>query len=257
MKRGILTTAAIFAALMFAVNVQADNTFQPASGDWSDGGNWTGGVPADGDHVVIPDGSTCYVDEDGRADSFAVANGGYLIVEPGQTLAIDSNSTVDQDGGIILQGAGSVLQILVSLTISGDGSIVGQDDEARIDIGADSDGTQRTLTSTITIEGALLIQRTSSATVNMTFTNNGIVEANDTDDQLEISPNVVNGTGQWIVSTDPDAKLLFSVSPTSLSGNVTVSDGTLDIDENFETSGTLTQTGGKIDVEKQNYFQAS
>jgi hypothetical protein len=278
MKSRILTTAAIFAALMFVANVSAADKYyyhgqgtpQPWSYDssqgtcywFSDAGHTTQTTkPSSSDVALIE--SNCYVDEDANCVSFAVSSSKYLILENGSgtgyTLRVfgSGTSTIDPNATVQLTQSGSVLQFLDSHTVSGDGKIEGSDPSAEIQIG--NAATARTLTSTTTIEGTLKIEPGDNATATMTFFNNGTVKANGTEDGdvLDVNPDVLGGSGKWWVTTDPDAELQFTKGSTSLTGEFEVNNGTLDVLDNVETTDDLTFDGGEIHVAANKRFVAN
>jgi hypothetical protein len=265
MKRGILTTAAIFAAMMLCAPVTFAAIEWNGDGnneDWSDADNWdSDSVPTSSDDVVFPDAESPYTvsmdgsgggDPKGYARTITVSEDCTLDIEDDTVLEIgdDDGRSSTINGVVRLVADGSVLRFMYSHTVSGSGSITGLHSDAELQI-----TTTETLISTTTINGCLTILPVGGA--GTTFTNNGVVDASTASSTLEIYPTALGaGSGDWRV-TASGATLWFRVGSTSLTGDVAVSDGTLDIDENVETSGDLSQTGGVINVEAGNYFQAS
>jgi hypothetical protein len=277
MKRFMLTGAAIFAAMIFSAAgaMCATVTWDggAATNNWNDANNWSNDtLPTSADDVVLPGNSGTPYDIDMDATAGTGGNEGYartlsihsdarLDIEAGKILEIGNadgqSSTVD--GSIALEGSGSVLRFVYSHSVSsnGNGFIDGNNDAARIDIGDDSDPNNTTLTSTVTISGGLQVVSGPSSTGTMTFVNNGVVEANNGSQILQINPDVVAGSGEWKV-TATDAELNFVTGSTSLTGAVTINaDGTLDIDDHVETTASLTFSNGDIEVAANKRFVAN
>jgi hypothetical protein len=259
MKSRILTTAAVFAAMLILSPTSAGVTTQFTGNndnDWNDAGNWDNGIPTEADRAVIPDTKTCNVDTSpAYADTIEVEEGGTLNIPTSTILVLDNdngptaNSVVN--GTVNLQSSGAILRLIEEdHAISGAGTIVGADPAAKIEIG--TGGSSPRLTSTTTIEGTLQI-------VNGTFFNNGTVEANATTQNyvLEIYPDVLGGSGYWNVTTNAYAELWFRTGSTSLTGQFMVSNGTLDVDDHVETTNNLTFSGGKIEVAANKRFVAN
>jgi phage baseplate assembly protein gpV len=187
-------------------------------------------------------------------DCVDVAATGTLVIDPNTALALNSNGGNNQspiNGAIQLTDSSSALGIIINdHEFTGSGTITGLDPGAKIVIGVGAAAI--TLTSEVDIEGTLQI-------LNGTFINNGTVEANaDTEGYwLEIYPDVLGGSGDWKVTTSAYAELWFRTGSTLLTGNFTVSNGTLNIDENIETTADLTFSGGQIEVAANRRFVAN
>jgi hypothetical protein len=273
MKSRILTAAAAFAAVLMlsvpVVNARDLESNGSGGGDWDDTNSWkdtsTGNPPASkpdaNDSVTIKSGDEIDVDTTPEyADNITVESGGTLDIEGSCTLTLDgsiySTSYVYGSDGVRLQGANSILRFVDrNQTVSGSGEILGVDDEAQIQIGNAGTTITLTLASATTIEGTLHILAGPAASVPMTFINNGTVWANGTD-VLDIDPDVLGGSGKWWVTTS-NAELEFSKGSTSLTGEFTVSNGKLKIQDNVETTDNLTFNGGQIDVTANKRFVAN
>jgi len=180
------------------------------------------------------------------ADGLTIDAGGKLFINNSSgAVVLTGGGTSTVDGRIYLQVSGSELEIdEASHTLEGSGRIIGEHNGARITIQCG-----RTLTSEITIEGALEIRRGTAITPDAlgrgTFVNNGLVHANHgnvNDDTLKLASGTIDdssGATRWQVS-HADAVLWFNVNATGLDGDVTIDAGTLDIDENVDiTPGDL------------------
>jgi len=183
-------------------------------------------------------------------------NGGLINVDHGSGSVVLSGGGASHyirgaNGELRLTLSGSELSITSSATITYTetaGKIEGQDDGAKITVGSGI-----TFTSDINIVGAMQIDATSA-----TFLNHGLVHANR-DGTLKLASGTVDdsdGAVRWQVS-HADAVLWFNVAAGDLEGNFDVSAGTLDIDEDVTTTGSLTHTGGTIDVASGKCFTYS
>jgi hypothetical protein len=271
MKR-ILTTAAIFAAVMICVPAMATVTWDGGASDgkWSSQNNWdTNTVPTPTDDVVLPvmsgkydvsmDGTGVSGTNSGYARTIRVHNNCTLKIEDKKTLQIgDPNDTTDWtsyvNGRIRLESDESIMSFVGSnvhtLNLDdawGSTSIDGLDASSQIQI---ADG--KTLTSYVRIEGKLrIVPSANTATLN----NYGLVSANR-NGILELGSNTILGDdrpsstsdGCWSVE---GGTLQFRRAAT-LVGTFDVQYGTLDIDETLtdNTNGCLTFTGGSINVKE-------
>jgi len=239
----------------------ATKTFTASSGNWSASGNWSGGnLPLTGDDVVINTNSACTYDltsNEPTIKSITVSSGASLTIGSGKDLelASDGASSSALTGNITLTSSTSGIILHDTHTITGSGKIIGQNDGAFITI---ADLTTLTLGSSATIEGNLTIKETSGTA---TFVNQGTVHANATG-TLWVNTRTVDdsSTGLWRVSTansvlrfDPSFSSCHGIGPMSLEGDFTVEAGELDVDcPGFNTSGTLTWTGGTINCATNN-----
>lgn len=257
MKRTILTTAAICAALLLASGANATTYYfhwdSVGSQNFDDANNWytdgcsspstPGAVPTGNDRAVICSGQICNVTASAGVDTVEVC--GTLNIQAGYTLAMDNGSTSNSvvDGTINLLGSGSTLSFTsANHSVSGDGAIDGRHDSAVIAIASGY-----TLTSEITIQGnCQIVPVSGSSTI---FINDGIVHANNAG-TLEVAPDSIgDSSGAWCVSTSASAVLKISTgSAAKHDGDICVSNGTLDINNTFTTAGSLCFAGGTIDV---------
>ncbi|MCH7719811.1 MAG: hypothetical protein IH988_02305 [Planctomycetes bacterium] len=231
------------------------------NGSWDDSASWSDsidgngdcngstGLPTVNDHVIILSGLTC------EADGFG-QNCGDLQVEADAVVNISGNHdlqirppsgdlTSTITGTIYVKDDGSSLSVNNNdHTFDGTGKIVGENSGAEIGLGGNVE-----LTSQITIEGALAIQEPNF--FDATFINQGTVNANASGTLAIIVEDLQDSSAAVWKVTASGAVLKFDIEATVadvLSGDFEVSNGTLDIDgPGFETSGTLTFTGGTID----------
>ena len=275
--KSILTTAAIFAVALFILDVPAasadtkyfyhtEETPQAwSSAYWytdTEGGGSSTTEPDSTDHAIIE--ADCKLSAHEECQSFYVNSSVYLYLADGATGyrldvgdADGRTSTVLQSQGVQLSDDTSVLRFLYSHTVTGGGTLDGQDNGAKIEI-ADSE----TLTSSTTIEGNCQILPVVDAT-STTFLNSGTVHANNPG-TLDLAVDSLDSpSGAWQVSSSSTAILKFSIGSTTMTGIFTVNEGTLDIDDSVDTGGRLIfsksgDTNPKIDVAGSGvYFAAS
>lgn len=277
MKRMTITAVGVIFSLcaVHAALAQTDNTFQVSSGFWDDTTNWDQGhKPQPGERAVIPSSGTCYIgaDDHEEADQFHIE--GVLVIPHNGSLTITEDSTIE--GTISLQGGGQTsrasLLVGADLTITGDGGVIDMVKGSLID----DDGTD---THTLTLAGSCTgsAQRSCSLVVHghghirATLVNDAFVVA-DTDYNcggrggdcfLRLMENSKSGSGYWIAESaggppgwlyveaetsgsgtwllvsDEEAKIKIDAC-TSVSGNVLVTHGIFDVDDDFCTTGVLT-----------------
>jgi hypothetical protein len=280
MKRMLPITAALLAAVFILAPIaQADTlTFReqtetsPGSGvyAWSEPTNWQDtseppqtGVPTTDDRAVIPAGTTCTILATGSdvvADTVSVS--GTLDIQAGRTLTLDNdydnlgggagtdNSAVA--GTIKLKESGSTLAFAEqNHTLSGAGAVVGEHNSAKMTIAS-----SKTLTSTTTIQGRLQIAPASGASSTGFVNDTGGLVLADAAGTLDMQADTVSGAGDWQVSSNGSAVLKFTTGSQSLTGDLSVSTGRLDIADSITTTGTLDFSGGEIDVASGKTFTA-
>lgn len=271
MRSKSILTAAIFAAFFITGSAMAETgTYMSTSaGAWSTPSNWKVDTNNDGtydvpsatvkptaiNHVIIAHNIDVTGNE--AADSLDVQASKILDIQTGNTLTLDGTSRTAHTiaGTVRLAGSGSTFAFTsASQSLSGDGKIEGQDNAARITIADTYD-----LTSNIDVVGSLQIRGLdTSDPPDAGFENNDVVEANRAtdanDNKLVLYSGLITGSGEWKMAT-ADAFLNFAsgikadaTTAPKLTGPFTVSNGTLEIDENVTTTGSLSFSGGKIQV---------
>ena len=104
--------AAAVLLLLAAPLVQADVTWNVASGDWSSADNWSGAaVPTSGDNADIYNGGTATVTQNGEVcNSLSLGGtGGGTLQVTGGSLSISSSALVGVSGsGVFVQSGGAV-----------------------------------------------------------------------------------------------------------------------------------------------------
>lgn len=256
--------------------------------DTNTAGNWDpDGVPGSTDDVIIPACGATFpvtgcpvmnanhtwlalkIERDGSlttgANSLTVKNTGALEVQCGGVLTVNNASgQVSLGGGgthpicgeIELTTSLATLKIEETVLLTGGGTIEGKHNSAAILI----DGGQ-TLTSQITIEGTLTIQR--SGTGVATFVNNGLVHANrrSTPFIITLDTVTVEGCGKFKVgdasSSDEINFASTVIADGDLAASFTVLDGILDLDTDVITTGRLRFFDGKIEVAANKVFIAN
>lgn len=104
----------------------------PGTGDWSDGGNWLGGVPTSNDSAIIDNGGTARISGPGAAADVTVIGNSS---SGSGFLTIDSGGTLTNLNGRIGNATGATGQV----TVSGNGSAWTSNGDALY--GASGDGT--------------------------------------------------------------------------------------------------------------------
>ena len=273
--KALLTTAALFAAALFILDVPAANAATEWkssqgswNGNWSDSAHWTAGVPDSSDVVTFPtsgvgDYTVTMNANPGYAKTLDVHADARISISDQKRLEIgnaDSQSSTIS-GDILLPYDESVLRFMYSHTLSDSGGyITGSHASAKIEI---VDG--KTLTSQITIDGMLQIYGLAGgSTTRFINGSGGLVRADDAG-TLELNVDALDdGTncsaGDWEVSGDSAAILQFTVGSTKLSGDFTVNvshaSGKLWIRDNVATEGDLIFSDGTILVDSECYFKA-
>jgi len=281
-NRAFLSTLTAFVMAAFVVDAAqaATKTWQASGGvmggSWNDPAHWSGGVPTPGsDDVVFPANSISAGTQYTVTVNVSNAEVQFMDVHSDCNLDLNSNTfkvgtadgqTSNIAAQILLANASENLQFnfshtLAPKTINGSpvyGTISGQNNSAQIRIG---NGKQ--LTNQIVIEGALQIVPVSGSSYFQNDGSGAIVRANFSGGVLEVSPgnDLVAGSGRFQV-TSSNATLRFSdgytaMPPSSMTGQITVSAGTLDIQAGFYSAGQLSFTGGLIQVAAGLSFKAS
>ncbi len=181
-----------------------------------------------------------------------IRTGGDLLVGSG-IVRLTSSDTHTIDGRLFLDTSTSILRIDESLTLGGDGRVIGQDDSAKIQIQYD-----KTLTaaSNVTIEGRMKIQGLAPMgpeTRNGALANNGTVSANAVGILQLMSGLVISGSGVWHVGSDTASDnpiLLFNAPATALTGAFQIRDAgsLLDINQNVTTTADIIYDAGEINT---------
>ncbi len=285
--KALLTTAALFAAALFILDVPAANAAdkyfyhtQGTAQEWSSD-SWysdkhhgsSTSEPTSSDHAIIED--DCYLDADEVCQRFTVKSGIQLelasvVTGSGYRLDVGDQDgrTSYVDGTVLLSDDTSKLRFMYAHTVqpattNSDGYITGEHNSAVID---DDPSNARILTIAMDGTGELIIQ--GALKVQLSLVNNSRVLADDgttdedTRDTLLLYSGTVSGSGVWEVAKaigDYTAFLEFGSGITSatVTGDFVVSDGTLYIDDVVSTSGGLCFTGGKIDVQASDSFTAT
>jgi hypothetical protein len=263
MKRTILTTAALAAVILMASGASADVTskyfyYAAGSASWDtsaywftepDGAGTPNSPPSSSERAVIQ--TACSLDTSKEVESIDVRN--TLSIQDDRVLTLNNGSSSDStiSGTVYLVDSDSELAITTNNhTISGSGSLVGQDDDALITVAS-----SRTLTNQTTIAGAMKIQGGASAI----FDNDGLVVADDpTSGSNTITCDTgtfrgdYTGTDQGVYKVDGGTlKFSTGVDDTGMDARFIITDsgGLLDIDENISTTDEFEQYGGTINVQ--------
>ena len=266
MKRTLMTTAAICAALLLATGANAaDKYFYHTQGTpqaWTsanwytapDGGGSSTTKPGTSDRAIIE--ADCFMSTSEEAESIEVEVGQELDIRTNQTLTLNNGSSEDSviAGTLDLEASGSELEFTTNNhQISGAGKIDGSSDSARLRI---SSAITVTVSQHTSVTGAMEIRAGSG-----TLDNDGTVEADNAgagNSTLTCFDGTFAGSGEYKVST-VGATMQFSsgISDTGMAADFTMTAGTLDVNEEVVTTGEYSQTGGTLDVVAGKKFQAS
>ncbi len=248
-KQFKLFITAIIAVTMCSVLLAADGIWTAtANGNWSDGGNWDGGIVAGGSGATaeftnaIPGTVDCVIDTATTigninfADGDAVPNNRDL--EPGNILTLAGGSTINADASVAQSNIKCVLDGTEGFTLTGDGIV---------NIGNTSNlisGTV-TLNTTTTVKGnhkdafmnADLVVGTSQVesrknefnAKTITVNNTGILDLFQTDAagfpvKVQADSITVNNGGTLGAGNDPAAPLVGE-SFELLSPSITINSG--------------------------------
>lgn len=224
-------------------------------------------------------------------EQMTVTTGNFVLRIAGASgLEIAAGGTLDisgATGSVVLSGLGehlidgelilrtyvepnaSTLQIEETLDLGGSGAIIGQDDDALIQIAGPGEGFTRTLTlrPELKIEGTLTI-RGAPGDGTEKFVNDGLVYANRVAPPLIITfANVtVEGRGEFrigdnafLAAVNDEINFTNTVVATQLAAYFTLLGPTdddpafagsiLDLDTPFATSGHLHMVGGRIECD--------
>lgn len=267
-----MSLVAAFALTTSAWAQTCENTFTgEVDFEWTRGDNWElDHEPTSTEVACIPAGETAKLSQNssgnGVCEALVISSGGTVIVDVPRTLTVHADSRID---GIIWFTNTSKLIIADDITISGNGGVL---DSAHPFGGnsIESVGGAHTLT----LQGDDNDARSTSLVlrgagdVDVSVVNNAYVVANWPTpiafNEGPISGNgfwiceerhdgagnsfggnlvfnaAVSGSAEWIIFDGPDSKIQINVASTTLTGDVTISAGVLDVNENFKTTGDLT-----------------
>jgi hypothetical protein len=260
-KIGTMILAALVGLSAHVAQAFDCDTTMTQSGDWDTDGNWDGGTPTSSDNACIDTGVTATVaseDTDAICENLWIKSTAKIVVESPRTLSIVGTGTSELDDDIELQ-RGATLDLVNCPTIEGDGGKItglstGSGDPAVIlaDNDAILTGVGGTEGTSLVVEGYLDIQGR--------IDNNAFVVANDPQGALTLSDQNKLGSGMWIARNgatlsvgvlvsgsagwemihDEDSKIHFhTANSTGLTGDFEITNGTLDIDVNVTTTGSL------------------
>jgi hypothetical protein len=207
--------------------------------------------------ITNPGGLTCYgtldIDSRGNIPGRVVLSGGGTSQVRSWLLGLGSKR-------ILLSNSSSRLEIVGrSHVISGDGSIIGENNGAEIRIAAAAE--QISLTNNVALRGMLKVRGLTGGAGQFDgkFVNGAtgsvMADASGALDILEGDVADVRGA-EWMVLSNVNAILRFNIGATNLAGDFIITFGMLDIDQPVHTSGNLRFTGGLIDVAPEQYFIA-
>ena len=214
-------------------------------------------LPNSGDTVVIPDRThDPEIDSGASIVTFSTLNintGGVLSIRADAVLNLDGTVAHDIDGDLVLSNSTAVVKFSASVDVDGDGKIVGQDNNAQVQVATNKVLTNRM--STVGIVGRMKIAGPGK------LDNRGLVHANG-DGPLELGENLLlddtGGAVRWKAGDNINAILFFRNEHTGgskLDGDFAVAScSKLKFDATIETNGDF-DTGaaaGFVDVDAAN-----
>ena len=204
-------------------------------------------VSAAAECLEVKSGDKLDITVDQTVDCLKIDVDGCLKIAANVTLTIAGTAAHNEstvDGTIILAGDEATLKIIQSdHTLSGQGRLIGKSNTALIRVTGNL-----ALTSSITIKGALQIRAGSGE-----FINDGLVmsrHAAEDDDTLTVYSGTLKGVGTYQANR-AGSTLHFRANimvGTGFACDFNVLAGTLGIDEDVQTSGDLSFSGGTIRV---------
>lgn len=271
MQRNTLLTlfaTAVFGIVMANPVNAADSTWHGSEGTgWNDPDNWSRGVPGSGDTATIPDvANDPLIDSSVTVGTLIINTGAVVTVTGGfspVTLTLDGTTAHDIDGDLVLSNGTAALKFSASVTVDGEGAIIGEHNGAKFQIeGGD------TVTNEMSVQGQMAIE-TDGGSGNGTFLNGstGIVLANADGEGSDAILLLASGLtiddvsgAKWKAKSDSDSVLEFREAETGLEGNFFLDDcamirlvgngvnittnGDLTSDPSGDYSGTVDASGG-------------
>ncbi|KAA0219562.1 MAG: hypothetical protein EDS66_17280 [Planctomycetota bacterium] len=282
---------------LFTANAFATTyTFSVSDGDWSDSSDWSpNGTPGAGDTAIIPADTTCHVTSNQVIAVLEVESGGTLRMEGAELLiGLHNNATTSTiDGLVTFETVSSTLAVWRmkgDVTFTGSGTLnasKGSDPDyaARFVCSGLDDGDDRMI-----VDSGLLARGSIELLVDLTL--EGTFRVNDENDVMvlgettyfceEGSPEIL-GDGLFdvvdgrleIQAVDLDhndgvPKLDMSGGTTqvvdigfvvnrrvNIKMRIEMSGGTLDVDDDFSSTRSMTWCGGTIRVEHGATFEVN
>lgn len=227
------------------------------NGDWRDEDNWDVGAsyPQSGDIAIITtDGDPPVINDQDEVVSELRVQTGAILTITGQKLTLDGTTAHDIDGDIKLSNGTAALKFSASVTVDGDGNIIGEHNDAKFQIAGD-----KTLTNEMIVKGQMQVKALPGGTRAGKFVNGATgtvladADGNDSPAVLLFAVGLafddVSGAN-WQATTDPDAVLKFDVGAACLDGDFLI-DGCATIQLNgvsIDTRGSYTNNGGLLDL---------
>lgn len=236
------------------------------TGLWSEATHWGGSTPASNETACIPAGKEVWVDyyqnkSVGRVIVYSDATNGdgeiYIPFATSLTLnGTGSSSTSTIDGEIEMGTYGTTGKIILTAnhTFSGSGKLVAVGSLGLGTIeGNDSTVRELTLSSGFTLQGRMeakvkiinngtVSAETGTLKLSKGGSGSGVWQAKTSTGKLQVLDSVT-GSGTWRLNDNAGAQIVIDATCNCLEGNVEIYNGTLDVNQSFETTGNLSLTG--------------
>ncbi|MGA2189888.1 MAG: hypothetical protein ABSH33_15250, partial [Steroidobacteraceae bacterium] len=226
-----------------------DDTWVGSAGLWNVAGNWSGGVPVNGQptgatyNVFISNGGAVTMSNGLNSttpiDNLTVGSSSSLSIADGNNLTI-TGSTLQNAGSITLNSAGHATYIGIgapSVTLSGGGTVTMSNNANNYIVGS---ATANTLTNEETIQGAGSIGGGNGST-SITLVNAGIINANQSAGMTIAAGGGTTNSGT--LEATAGSTLTLSGTFTNAGGNISAEDSTLKLSNATINGGAVTLTG--------------
>jgi hypothetical protein len=226
-----------------------DDTWVGSAGLWNVAGNWSGGVPVNGQptgatyNVFISNGGAVTMSNGLNSstpiDNLTVGSSSSLSIADGNNLTI-TGSSLQNAGSITLNSAGHATYIGIgapSVTLSGGGTVTMSNNANNYIVGS---ATANTLTNEETIQGAGSIGGGNGST-SLTLVNTGIINANQSAGMAIAAGGGTTNSGT--LEATAGSTLTLSGTFTNAGGNISADDSTLKLSNATVNGGAVTLTG--------------
>jgi hypothetical protein len=263
LNRTLGLLAGTSAALVLGSLANARPTYTSAgSGNWATGGTWTqtSSSPVGEDVRTIQSGHTVTITGQEQVAQLTVASGGVLLIDGSGSPFAELNFTASGTPSLSIVGNDGVrlvdnarLRISKTMSITGAGSLQGQDNAVEVAIDTD-DTTAVTLTVDVVAEGGMAFKKhdAGTAAANLINSNQFLANVSGLIINLDSSLNSLDDDAsalQWYVAAD-GASMVFNEGTLGLQGHFQLdSNGLFVFNSSVTTTGTFAITCGSNSVE--------
>ena len=250
----LLTIFALSSTAMGQCTLSGADQWQTSgSGEWTDGGNWSGGVPTSSTNTCITNGTS---GDPTVVNLTGGANGNVASLQLGgfDTLNIDAGSTFTVSGTQIINagqininsggGANALLELANNVTLSGAGTLTLSNSGGGGAAIIYQSAADLTLTNQSTIDGAGTIGFNGLSLINQ-----GTIDANASGQSLVFSSmtNGINNAGGLLEATNGGILNLDGITVAGGGTITATTGGTVQLVANTDiVGGTLNNIGGTL-----------